>query len=149
MNWTIKRFNELTINELYNILKIRAEVFVVEQNCVYQDVDSKDNASYHLFLEDKEGIVAYLRILPKGISYAECSIGRVLTKETHRKQRLGNEMMKIAIHFIEETLKERKIRISAQAYLLEFYKSVGFEPVSDIYLEDDIEHIEMLYENEN
>ncbi len=146
MDWNIKKFNELTVNELYEILKIRAEVFVVEQNCIYQDLDSKDKASYHLFLEDSEEIAAYLRILPKGISYPEIAIGRVLTKASYRKKGLAKEIMKKAIDYITDSLEEKKIRISAQLYLLEFYKDLGFEPISDIYLEDGIEHIEMLYQ---
>lgn len=146
MNWNIKKFNELTVNELYEILKIRAEVFVVEQNCVYQDLDSKDKMSYHLFFEDNEEIAAYLRILPKGISYPEIAIGRVLTKASYRKKGLAKEIMKKAIDYITDSLEEKKIRISAQFYLLEFYKELGFEPISDIYLEDGIEHIEMLYQ---
>ena len=146
MDWNIKKFNELTVNELYEILKIRAEVFVVEQNCIYQDLDSKDKASYHLFLEDSEEIAAYLRILPKGISYPEIAIGRVLTKASYRKKGLAKEIMKKAIDYITDSLEEKKIRISAQLYLLEFYRDLGFEPISDIYLEDGIEHIEMLYQ---
>lgn len=146
MNWKIKKFNELTINELYEILKIRSEVFVVEQNCVYQDIDSKDKSSYHLFLEDDEEIIAYLRILPKGISYQETSIGRVLTKLAYRKKGLSKEMLKRAIDFITDALEENMIRISAQAHLFELYNSFGFKQTSDIYLEDGIEHIEMLYQ---
>lgn len=146
MNWKVKKFSELTTNELYEILKIRVEIFVVEQDCVYQDLDSKDKVSYHLFLEDNEEIIAYLRILPKGLSYPEVAIGRVLTKATYRKKGLSREMVKRAIDFVSDTLEEKKIRISAQAYLVEFYKSFGFEPTSDIYLEDGIEHIEMLYQ---
>lgn len=86
MDWHIKRFGELTTDELYDILKLRSEVFVVEQNCVYQDMDSRDKISYHLFLEDEEEVIAYLRILPKGVSYPEASIGRVLTKAAYRKK---------------------------------------------------------------
>ncbi|MGC4017809.1 MAG: GNAT family N-acetyltransferase [Muricomes sp.] len=148
MNWNIKEFDELTINELYEILKVRAEVFITEQNCVYQDLDSKDKKSYHLFLEDNEKIIAYLRILPRGVSYPEAAIGRVLTQAAHRKKGISREMLKRAIDFIVDTLKEDKIRISAQRYLLEFYKSLGFQPTSDVYLEDGIEHIEMLYQKQ-
>lgn len=147
MDLYIKRFSELTTYELYDILKLRSEVFVVEQNCIYQDIDSNDKLSYHLFLEDKEEIIAYLRILPKGVSYSEASIGRVLTKADYRKKGLSRDMMNRAISFIMNTLEEKEIRISAQAYLLKFYNSLGFEPVSDIYLEDGIEHMEMLYQN--
>lgn len=146
MNCKIKKFSELTTKELYEILKVRAEVFVVEQNCVYQDLDSKDEVSYHLFLEDNSEIIAYLRILPKGISYPETSIGRVLTKATYRKNGLSKEIVQKAIEFIIDILEEKEIKISAQAYLQKFYKSFGFEPTSDIYLEDGIEHIEMLYQ---
>lgn len=146
MDWHIKRFGELTTDELYDILKLRSEVFVVEQNCVYQDMDSRDKISYHLFLEDEEEVIAYLRILPKGVSYPEASIGRVLTKAAYRKKGLSRDMMNKAIDFIMNTMEEKKIRISAQAYLLKFYNSLGFEPVSDIYLEDGIEHMEMLYQ---
>ena len=146
MDWHIKRFGELTTDELYDILKLRSEVFVVEQNCVYQDMDSRDKISYHLFLEDEEEVIAYLRILPKGVSYPEASIGRVLTKAAYRKKGLSRDMMNKAIDFIMNTLEEKKIRISAQAYSLKFYNSLGFEPVADIYLEDGIEHMEMLYQ---
>lgn len=144
-NYQIKKFNELTKKELYEMLKVRSEVFVVEQNCAYQELDSKDEASYHLFLKDDDEIVAYLRILPKDISYPEVSIGRVLTKATHRKKGMSKQLMKKAIKFITDILGENEIRISAQAYLQKFYKSFGFEPTSDIYLEDGIEHMEMLY----
>lgn len=145
MNWKIKKFEQLTTKELYEILKVRSEVFVVEQNCIYQDIDTKDLVSYHLYLEENNQIVAYSRIIPKGISYKETSIGRVLTKKSHRKNGLSKEMLKQAIEFITKTMNENEIRISAQAYLIDFYKSLGFEQVSEIYLEDDIEHLEMLY----
>lgn len=145
LNYHIKRFSELTTEQLYEILKIRAEIFIVEQNCAYQDVDSRDRESYHLFLEENNEIVAYLRILPKGISYKEVSIGRVLTKECYRKKGLSRDLINKAIVFITDTLGEKQIRISAQVYLQEFYKSLGFKPKSDIYLEDGIEHIEMLF----
>lgn len=144
MNYKIKKFSDLTIDQLYEIFKIRAEIFVVEQNCAYQDVDSRDKGAYHLFLENNNEIIAYLRILPKGISYEEVSIGRVLTKESYRKRGLSRDLMDKAIAFVIDTLGEKEIRISAQVYLQEFYKSFGFKTVSDIYLEDGIEHIEML-----
>ena len=145
MNWKIKRFEELTTTELYEILRVRAEVFVVEQACIYQDLDLKDKRAYHLFCEIDGEMVAYLRILDKGVSYPEISIGRVLTRETNRRIGLAREMMQNAILFIKEELGERHIRISAQLYLKRFYESLGFSVTSDIYLEDDIEHIEMVY----
>lgn len=147
MKLEIKKFDELSTKELYEILKLRSEVFIVEQNCIYQDVDSKDQSSYHLYLQDEGQIVSYLRIIPRGISYDEVSIGRVLTKSTYRNKGLSKKMLLNAIDFVINTMKENSIRISAQAYLVDFYKSVGFKDVSEIYLEDDIEHIEMLYIN--
>lgn len=148
MNWKIKKFDELTTKELYEILRIRAEVFVVEQDCVYQDLDSKDEDAYHLFGEEKGDVVSYLRILQKGVVYQETAIGRVLTKKSYRKKGLSREMVQRAIDFITNDIVENEIRISAQAYLLKFYESFGFETTSDVYLEDGIEHIEMLYKRQ-
>jgi ElaA protein len=145
MKWEIKKFNELTGQEVYEILKIRSEVFVIEQTCIYEDCDDKDQKSYHLFGEENGVIVAYLRILEKGISYNEISIGRVLTGKMHRGRGLGKQMILNAIDFIEKHLGEKIIRISAQQYLLKFYSDLGFIKVSEVYLEDDIPHIEMLY----
>ena len=145
MNSNIKAFNELSTDELYQILRLRNEVFVVEQACVYQDCDNKDLKSMHLFYKDKGTIVAGVRIVPKGISYDEVSIGRVVTNHKYRRDGLGSEMMKKAIAFIEDEWNETVIRISAQEYLLTFYQNLGFEIVSDCYLEDDIPHVEMLY----
>ncbi len=145
MNWVLKKFEELNIEELYKILQMRSEVFVLEQECPYQDCDGKDEKSYHLFLEYNGNILCYLRIIPKGISYDEMSIGRVLVSKDRRKKGLSREMMLIAIDFIERKLNEKSIRISAQKYLVDFYKNFGFKEVSDVYLEDEIEHVEMLY----
>lgn len=148
MNWKIKRFDELTGEELYEILRARAEVFVVEQNCVYQDLDKKDETAYHLWAEEAGEVCAYLRILPEGVSYAETSVGRVLTAAEHRGKGLSRALMQNALEFIEKGLKKREVRISAQAYLEKFYESFGFRPVSGVYLEDGIEHIEMLFRKE-
>ena len=145
MNFEIKKFKELKSEEIYEILKIRNEVFIVEQHCAYLDCDGKDIEAYHIFLEDNKEIVACLRILKKGVSYDEVSIGRVLVHKNYRRKGIAEEMMKKAINFIEDSLNEREIRIEAQAYLVNFYKNFGFEEVSDMYLEDDIPHIEMLY----
>ena len=144
MNWKIKRFEEMTTTELYEILRVRSEVFVVEQTCIYQDLDLKDKKAYHLFCENNGEIAAYLRILDKGVSYPEISIGRVLTRETNRRIGLAREMMQKAISFVEEELSEMQIRISAQLYLKQFYECLGFLITSEVYLEDDIEHIEMV-----
>ncbi len=149
MQWYIKEFKELDTNEIYEILKLRSEVFIVEQQCVYQDIDGKDDSSYHLFALDKGMIAAYLRILEKGSSYNEISIGRVLIAKNYRGKGLGRELMLKAIDFIDNTIKEDAIRISAQEYLVKFYRDLGFDIVSDVYLEDGIPHIEMLYEKGN
>lgn len=145
MNYNIKKFSELENNELYQILELRCEVFVVEQNCAYNDIDNKDQDAYHLLLEDNKKIVAGLRILKKGVSYDQISIGRVVVSKEHRGLGIAKEMMLKAIEFIENDLNEKEIKISAQAYLIEFYKSIGFVEVSQVYLEDDIPHIDMLY----
>ncbi len=145
MQCKLKKFKELNGEEIYEILKFRSEVFVVEQECPYQDPDGKDQSAYHLCAYEKDQIIAYLRILEKGISYDEISIGRVLVHKENRGKGLARKLMLKAIDFIENSIGERKIRISAQAHLLDFYKSLGFKKASEIYLEDNIPHIEMLY----
>ncbi|MFR1710007.1 MAG: GNAT family N-acetyltransferase [Clostridium sp.] len=145
MELVIKKFNELTVEELYKILRVRNEVFVVEQTCIYQDCDNKDYNSYHLYLEDENEMVGYLRIVNKGISYDEISIGRVLVKESHRNRGISRKIMLEAIKFIEEELNSTEIRLSGQVYIKGFYESLGFKQVSEEYLEDDIPHVEMLY----
>lgn len=145
MNWKIKKFNELNVEEIYKILALRNEVFIVEQECPYLDCDDKDLNSYHLFSEENGEIVAYLRILEKGVSYDEISIGRVAVKKSYRGKGISRKMMLKAIEFIENNLSENAIKIQAQAYLLNFYSSLGFKAVSQEYLEDNIPHIDMLY----
>ena len=146
MKCKLKEFKELTTEELYEILKLRAEVFVVEQNCPYQDLDDKDQSSYHLFLEDNGQIIAVLRILPENIAYKEMAIGRLIVKKSYRGKGISRKMMLRAMEFITEDLGKEKIRLSGQAYLSDFYQSLGFEKVSEMYLEDGIEHFEFLYE---
>lgn len=141
----IKKFNELNLEELYEILKIRSQVFVLEQECLYQDLDNKDKQSYHLYIREEQKVIAYCRILEKGVSYKEISIGRVLVDENYRGKKIAKELLQNAINFVVNDLKEESIRISAQAYLIDFYKSLGFKTVSELYLEDNIPHIEMLY----
>lgn len=146
MKCKLKEFTELTTAELYEILKLRAEVFVVEQNCPYQDLDDKDQSSYHLFLEDNGQIIAVLRILPENIAYKEMAIGRLIVKKSYRGKGISRKMMVRAMEFITEDLGKEKIRLSGQAYLNDFYQSLGFEKVSEMYFEDGIEHFEFLYE---
>ncbi len=145
MVWKIKKFNELNAEEIYKILNIRNQVFIVEQQCPYLDCDGRDMKSYHLFLENNNEIAAYLRIIEKGISYNEISIGRVLVNSKYRGKGLARDMMKKAIGYINNQLNETSIRIEAQAYLIDFYKSLGFKQTSEVFLEDNIPHIEMLY----
>ena len=144
MIWNTKSFDDLTKTELYGLLQVRAEVFVVEQNCPYQDIDDKDMRCIHLWAEDeKRNILAYCRLLPEGISYKEPSIGRVLTSSRGRKNGIGRLLMQKAVTYIGEQWKAPVIRISAQLYLLKFYSELGFEQVGEPYPEDNIPHIEM------
>lgn len=142
--WILKPFNQLTTIELYSLLQLRSEVFVVEQNCVYQDVDGKDEKAMHLFAEMDNIIVAYARLFKPNDYFENASIGRVIVKESYRDLKLGHELMKQAIQAIQSKFNETKITISAQLYLKKFYESHGFVQTSETYLEDDIEHIEML-----
>lgn len=144
LNWHFKNFDELTTHELYEILKLRAEVFVAEQNCPYNDVDGKDIYCQHLWCTMDEKMIAYARIVPPGISYNEPSIGRVVTHTNYRHLKLGHQLMRHSLEIIENIYNTKSIRISAQAYLKNFYEKSGFTQVSDEYLEDDIPHIEML-----
>ncbi|WP_148630018.1 GNAT family N-acetyltransferase [Bacillus sp. E214] len=144
MSWKLKKFDELTNIELYNILKERTLVFVVEQNCPYPEVDGKDPFSYHLFKEDNGEIVAYLRIVPAGIAYQETSIGRVIVKKEYRGQGIAGELLKKGLEFIQNELEETKVKIQAQDYLRKFYTSFGFQPISETYLEDNIPHVDMI-----
>jgi ElaA protein len=145
LNWELKKFKELKVEEIYKILEIRSEVFIVEQQCAYQDCDGKDKNAYHLYLQDNDKIIAYLRILNKGVSYDEISIGRVLVHKNYRSKGISREMMLKAINFIELNLNEKEIKLQAQSYLVNFYGSLGFKETSNEYLEDNIPHIDMLY----
>ena len=145
MQWEIKAFDQLSLQELYTILTLRTNVFVIEQACPYPEVDGKDPNCLHLLGTINGELVAYLRILPAGLRYDEVSIGRVVVKPIHRGKGLGRLMMEQAIHCITNEWKESQIKIGAQAYLEKFYQSLGFEPVSEVYLEDDIPHLDMLY----
>jgi len=142
--WTDKKFEDLSPKELYAILQLRSEVFVVEQNCVFLDMDDKDQVSHHLMAWQGDKLVAYARIVPPGISYVEFSIGRIVTSPTVRKQGIGRVLVAKGIQLAYNLHGKEIIRIGAQYYLRGFYESFGFEKASDIYLEDGIEHIEML-----
>ena len=143
LEWKIKRFETLSTKELYDLLQLRAEVFIVEQNCVYQDIEGKDEKALHLIGEDNGQIVAYARLFKPHDYFEQASIGRVIVKETARSQKLGHLLMREAIQVIKSHFDQRKITISAQLYLKKFYESHGFIQTSEMYLEDDIPHIEM------
>lgn len=143
-NWTCKPFYELSPDELYSILQLRNEVFIVEQNCAYQDLDDKDKQSFHFMGWQKDKLIAYTRLIPAGGSYKEISIGRVVTSPLARGKKIGRELMLLSINKIHLLFGEQPIKIGAQLYLETFYKSIGFIKCSDVYLEDGIEHIKML-----
>lgn len=144
MDVVVKRFEELSAEEIYEILKVRVAVFVVEQNCAYQEIDDKDKYSYHVFLKDDTGIQAYLRVIDKGVSFEDVSIGRVLTLK--RGCGLGKRILLEGIKVAKEKMKADRIKINAQSYTKEFYEKAGFKQVSEEFLEDGIPHIQMVLE---
>jgi len=143
LEWTIKSFESLSVHELYDILRLRSEIFVVEQNCVYLDLDGKDQKALHLFGTFEGQIVAHARLFKPGISFVHASIGRVTVDAKHRDKKWGHELMHQAIAGVFEHFGEIEITIGAQLYLKKFYESHGFVQTSEMYLEDDIPHIQM------
>jgi ElaA protein len=148
MAFEFKHFNDLTNYELYEILQLRSEIFVVEQNCVYNDLDGLDNEAIHLFLRLNGEIIAYSRLLRPGTRFPDCSIGRVVVKQSERGKSIGIEMMNAAKHYILNEWGATRIKVSAQQYLQRFYENLGFEIVTDMYLEDGIPHFGMLFQIE-
>lgn len=144
LNWILKKFDDLSAAELYAIMQLRNEVFVVEQNCVYPDADNKDQQSLHLSGWNGAQLVAYTRIIPPGISYVEASIGRVVTAPGFRSLGLGRKLMTESIRLTYSEFNCTHIKIGAQVYLTAFYQSLGFTPCSEEYLEDGIPHLEMI-----
>lgn len=145
LEWKCKTFDELSVHELYAILRLRSEIFVVEQNCVYLDMDDKDQHCYHFCGWKGDQLFVYTRLVPAGISYDEPSIGRVVTSQASRGTGAGKELMKQSIAQLHKLWGKQPIRIGAQAYLKNFYESLGFVQTSDIYMEDGIAHMEMLF----
>ena len=143
MNFIVKYFSELTLIELYEILQIRSKIFVVEQDCVYQDVDGKDQKSLHVYGKKNNEIIAYTRIFKPGDYFENASIGRVLVAQEERKFGFGHDLMKASIKTVKTHFKSDKITISAQKYLKNFYESHNFVQVGEAYLEDGIPHIRM------
>ncbi len=147
IKWKYKSFDELKTEELYEILRLRSMVFVVEQDCVYQDIDGKDRKAGHLIGTFDGNIIAYSRIFRAGDYFAEPAIGRVVVHPEYRRKRIGDDMMRRALDIIKETMKDcNSVRISAQMYLMDFYSALGFVPEGAEYLEDGIPHRNMLYQ---
>lgn len=140
----VKSFSELTTKELYDLLRLRSEVFVVEQDCVYQDLDGKDKKAIHVLGLKNDKIVAYTRIFKPGDYFNEASIGRVVVSENERNYKYGYDIMKASIEVIKNNFNTTKIKISAQVYLGKFYNNLGFKAIGEEYLEDGIPHIAMI-----
>lgn len=146
MNFILKSFDELTNSELYSLLKLRNEVFIVEQKCAYLDLDNLDLRAKHVMGIDKNEVIAYSRILAPGLVYNEPAIGRVVVNVKFRDKNLGKELMKYSLLKTAELFDCKTIIISAQKYLLKFYSELGFESIGEEYLEDDIPHVKMKYQ---
>jgi ElaA protein len=144
ISWVIKSFESLTPTALYDILRLRSEVFVVEQNCVFLDIDNKDQFSYHLLGFVENELAAYTRLIDAGKVYDYMSIGRVVTSPKYRRTGIGKELMDVSIEKCYELFGKGPIKIGAQLYLKNFYESFGFVQSSEVYDEDGIDHIEMI-----
>jgi ElaA protein len=144
METVVKHFSELTLNELYEILKLRAAVFVVEQNCAYQDLDEVDKDAYHVYIKDEGRIVAYLRVVDKDKRLDEVSVGRVISLK--RRIGLGSKLMKVGLQTAKEKYGATVVKVGAQTYAKPFYEGCGFKQISGEYLEDGIPHIYMIYD---
>ena len=149
MQINITPFNQLTLEELYSLLKLRAEIFVVEQNCVYNDLDSHDEQAYHLMAVDNKNVVAYARILPPDTRFKEASIGRLVVDKEFRFKGLARQLMITAAEWLFNEWQVPCIHISAQKYLKGFYLSLGYQIISDEYLEDGIPHLKMELKKES
>jgi ElaA protein len=146
ITWTIIHFNDLSVNQLYDVLQLRNQIFIVEQDCPYLDLDFKDQKSFHVMGYNNRGqLLATSRILPPGVSYPEVSLGRVAVAVPARGVGLGDDLNRKSLDFIFEYYSDVPVRLSAQKHLSDFYKKQGFNVVSDPYDEDGIPHVEMLY----
>jgi len=143
MKIIVKRFKELSVEEIYQILKVRADVFIVEQKCIYKDIDGKDEKAIHVLGKENNEIIAYTRILQNDEQYKFPSISRVVVKKKNRGNKRGKEIMKETIKYIVEELKEKTIVLAAQKYLEKFYRELGFIAEGEEYLEDEIPHQKM------
>jgi ElaA protein len=145
MIWKTIKYDDLTLEQLYMIMAVRQEVFVVEQNCPYLDADDKDQHCYHVLGYEEDKLIAYARLVPQGISYDDSvSVGRILTTARGRGRHIGMELVRFSIEETHRLFQPKKITISAQCYLIKFYQKFGFQIVGEEYLEDDIPHIKMM-----
>ena len=142
----VKSFQELSLEEFHDIIALRIQIFIIEQNCPYQEVDGKDKLAHHLFFKNEmDEIIAVTRILPQGISYTEVAIGRVVVHEDYRGTGLGNQLMADSMNFVRDKYGEVPVRLSAQKHLENYYGNHGFKSTGKEYLEDGIPHVEMFY----
>jgi ElaA protein len=144
IHWQCLSFEQLTTKQLYTILGLRSQVFVVEQDCVYQDIDGADPQALHVCGWDGEQLVAYARLFAPGVKFAEAALGRVISNPACRGSGAGRQLLQQCLSYLSQHYGNQAVRISAQSYLCAFYQSFGFAVVSDEYLEDDIPHLEML-----
>lgn len=147
MTTTIKHYSELTKDEFHDMIALRMAVFVVEQDCPYQDLDGLDKDAYHVLIKEENQIVGTARILKSGVAYKETAIGRVATAIDKRHLKLGHELMKASMRYIQNNLKDKSVRLSAQSHLRNYYAKYGFMPTGKEYLEDGIPHSEMLFKS--
>lgn len=143
--WKLKKFNELTLDEFHDILKLRIDIFVVEQNCPYSELDNKDKFAFHFFgIDTNNKIIAYTRIFKPGDYYKEAALGRVIVSQDYRNQKLGYKLIEKTIKEMQQLFGNTPIKIGAQTYLKKFYESFGFQQINDEYTEDGIPHIYMI-----
>lgn len=146
IDWKIKHYDDLDINEFHDLLALRVEIFVVEQNCPYQEIDGKDKVSYHLIGQDEQqNTVATARILPAKVYFEEVTIGRIVVSKLQRRKGIGDQIMIQSMKFVEEKFGKQNIKLAAQAEMAHFYEKHGFEKVSKPYDWDDILHVDMLF----
>ena len=145
MEWSCEKFEALSSHKLYEILKLRVNVFVVEQNCPYPEIDGNDYEAIHVSYADEKGIAAYTRLLPKGVKYEDPSIGRVIVRSDLRGTGIAHKLMENAVNYVLTEWQPEKIRLQAQTHLAKFYEKHGFEVISEPYTEDQIPHVDMFY----
>lgn len=149
LSYSILPFSKLSVMQLHDLFRLRVDIFVVEQNCPYPEIDGKDPECFHLLGSNENGeVIAAARIAPARIIYKQVSIGRVVVRKDARGNRYGREIMDAAMAFCQNELKATSVKLAAQYYLEDFYESLGFKTISEVYLWDGIDHVDMLWEKE-